>query len=93
MKGRMNRILTALVAGLICCLSADAGMPNIVFMLVDDLGWSDVGCYGSTLHETPHIDRLAGEGMRFTQAYAASPVCSPTRAALMTGRETAGRAS
>jgi len=50
--------------------------PNIVFFLVDDLGWRDVGCYGSTFYETPHIDRLATEGVRFTDAYAACHVCS-----------------
>jgi len=60
--------------------------PNIIFILVDDLGWADLGCYGSTFHETPNIDRLAGESMRFTDAYAACPVCSPTRASIMTGR-------
>ncbi|MBN2313242.1 MAG: sulfatase-like hydrolase/transferase [Sedimentisphaerales bacterium] len=60
--------------------------PNIVFMLVDDLGWTDVGCYGSTFYETPNIDRLAAEGMRFTDGYAACAVCSPTRASIMTGR-------
>jgi len=60
--------------------------PNFVFILVDDLGWADVGCYGSDLHETPNIDRLARQGMRFTDAYAAAPVCSPTRASIMTGK-------
>ncbi len=59
---------------------------NVVFILIDDLGWKDCGCYGARLYETPHIDRLAGEGMRFTDAYAACPVCSPTRASVMTGR-------
>lgn len=59
---------------------------NIVFILMDDLGYSDVGCYGSRFYETPHIDRLAREGLRFTDAYAACPVCSPTRASLLTGR-------
>ena len=53
---------------------------NFVFFLVDDLGWADVGCFGSTFHETPHIDRLADSGMKFTNGYAACPVCSPTRA-------------
>ncbi len=60
--------------------------PNFVFFLIDDLGWKDLGCYGSTFNETPNIDRLASEGMRFTNAYAACPVCSPTRASIMTGK-------
>jgi arylsulfatase A-like enzyme len=60
--------------------------PNFVFILVDDLGWADLGCYGSTFHETPNLDQLAGESMRFTSAYAACPVCSPTRASIMTGK-------
>jgi arylsulfatase A len=67
---------------------AAADRPNIVLILADDMGWSDLGCYGADLHETPHIDRLAAEGVRFTDAYA-MPVCSPTRAALMTGRHAA----
>ncbi|HOT49841.1 MAG TPA: sulfatase-like hydrolase/transferase, partial [Candidatus Hydrogenedentes bacterium] len=60
--------------------------PNFVFILVDDLGWRDLGCFGSTFYETPHLDRLANEGVRFTSAYAACPVCSPTRASIMTGK-------
>ncbi len=60
--------------------------PNFVFFLVDDLGWTDLGCFGSTFYETPNVDRLAAEGMRFTNAYAACPVCSPTRASIMTGK-------
>lgn len=60
--------------------------PNVVFFLVDDLGWADVGCYGSTFYETPHIDALAASATRFTDGYAACPVCSPTRASLLTGR-------
>ena len=62
------------------------GRPNFVFFLLDDLGWSDVSCYGSKYYDTPAIDRLAAEGMRFTDAYAACPVCSPTRASILTGR-------
>jgi len=62
------------------------GRPNIVFILADDLGWADLGCYGNDYNETPHLDRLAREGLRFTQAYAAAPLCSPTRAAIMTGK-------
>lgn len=59
---------------------------NIVFMLIDDMGWADGGCLGSKYYQTPNLDRLAATGMRFTQAYAACAVCSPTRAALMTGK-------
>jgi len=60
--------------------------PNFVFFLIDDMGWADVGCNGSRFHETPNIDRLAAEGMRFTDGYAACPVCSPTRASIMCGK-------
>ncbi len=60
--------------------------PNIVVVLIDDLGWADLGCYGQTFHESPRIDSLASEGIRFTDAYAAAPVCSPTRASLMSGQ-------
>ncbi len=63
--------------------------PSFVLFLVDDLGWIDSGVYGSTFYDTPHIDRLAAEGARFTQFYAASSVCSPTRASLMTGKHPA----
>jgi arylsulfatase A-like enzyme len=60
--------------------------PNFVFFLVDDLGWTDLGCYGSTFYETPNVDRLAASGVRFTDAYAAAPVCSPMRASVMAGK-------
>jgi len=60
--------------------------PNFLFILVDDLGWKDLGCFGSTFYETPNIDRLCKESMKFTDAYAACPVCSPTRASIMTGK-------
>ena len=63
-----------------------AKQTNFVFFLVDDMGWADIGANGSTYHETPNIDHLARSGMRFTQGYAACPVCSPTRASIMTGR-------
>src|SRR5579864_3841904 len=59
---------------------------NFVFFLIDDMGWTDLGCYGSKSYDTPNIDRLATEGMRFTNAYAACPVCSPTRASILTGK-------
>lgn len=60
--------------------------PNIIFILADDLGWAELGCYGNDFNETPHLDRLASQGMRFTQAYAAAPVCSPYRASFITGQ-------
>ncbi len=60
--------------------------PDIIFILIDDLGWRDLTCYGSTFYETPHIDQLAAQGAMLTDAYAAAPVCSPTRASLLTGK-------
>ncbi len=60
--------------------------PNFVFILIDDMGWKDLGCYGSTFYDTPNIDKLASQGMRFTNAYAAAPVCSPTRASILVGK-------
>lgn len=60
--------------------------PNVVVMVADDLGWTDLGCYGSTFYDTPHLDGLAARGLRFTQAYATCPVCSPTRASIVTGK-------
>lgn len=66
--------------------SAVGRKPNIVFILADDLGWAELGCYGNSFNETPNLDKLAKQGMRFTDAYAAAPVCSPYRAALMTGQ-------
>ncbi|MGC4004327.1 MAG: sulfatase [Pirellulales bacterium] len=69
--------------------TAKAGPPNIILILIDDMGVTDLGCQGSSLYQTPHIDRLAKEGMRFTNAYSACTVCSPTRAAVMTGKSPA----
>lgn len=62
--------------------------PNIIFLLIDDMGWRDVGCFGSTYYLTPNIDRLAREGMKFTDAYTCGPNCAPTRACLMSGQYT-----
>jgi arylsulfatase A-like enzyme len=70
-------------------IQAETLPPNIVFILADDLGWADLGCYGADLHETPRLDALAREGVRFTQAYTPSPVCTPTRASMMTGKHPA----
>ena len=66
--------------------AAETSKPNVVIVFVDDLGWTDLSCYGSTFHETPNIDRLAGQGVMFNSAYASCSVCSPTRASLLTGK-------
>lgn len=68
---------------------AQQSRPNVVIFIVDDLGWRDVGFMGSDFYETPHVDKLAAEGLIFSQAYSASPVCSPSRAAIMTGMDPA----
>lgn len=77
-------VFITLAASLITSKAADA--PNIVFILSDDLAWSDLGCYGHPYHRTPNLDRLAAQGMRFTQAYAPAPICSASRAAILTGK-------
>lgn len=89
----MNRLclVARFVVVLLFCLCCGdsvvaAQKPNIIIVLADDLGWSELGCYGNGFNETPHLDRLSQQGMRFTQAYAAAPVCSPYRAALLTGQ-------
>ena len=69
-----------------CFSSFGAEKPNIIFFLADDLGWTDLGCYGSSFYESPNVDKLASEGMKFTQAYCAGSVCSPTRASIITGQ-------
>ncbi|MCL6265445.1 sulfatase [Flagellimonas myxillae] len=75
-----------LLAGCKSKQQEEVSKTNVIFILVDDLGWMDLGCYGSSFYETPNLDRLAGQSARFTNAYAASPVCSPTRAAILTGK-------
>jgi len=86
----MIRIVTIGVIGLIAILSVKCErqpvVPNIVFILADDLGFAQLGCYGSQYYQTPNLDQLASEGMQFTNAYAACAVCSPTRASIMTGK-------
>jgi arylsulfatase A-like enzyme len=80
--------LTALLLSPLAVLQAAEAKPNIVLILADDLGWSDLGCYGADLRETPHLCKLAQQGMRFTAAYAMS-VCTSSRAALLTGQHAA----
>lgn len=84
----MNRKLLGLCAATVAGFAGAhaSAPPNVVLILADDLGWMDVGCYGSTFYQTPAIDQLAREGVRFTDAYAAAAVCTPTRAAIMTGK-------
>lgn len=83
-------VATAVAIGLASPRSVGAEQtsrpPNVVLFLIDDLGWTDLGCYGSSFYETPHIDRLAASGLRLTSGYAACTVCSPTRAAILTGK-------
>ena len=74
---------------LLLAIPVAAAPPNFVIILADNLGYGDVGCFGSTLHRTPNIDRMATEGMRLTSFYVSSGVCTPSRASLMTGRHPA----
>ncbi|HPA41918.1 MAG TPA: sulfatase-like hydrolase/transferase, partial [Candidatus Hydrogenedentes bacterium] len=86
---RRSFLAAAAAAGLSAAARARAEKrrkPNIVFILADDLGRHQVGCYGNPFYETPHLDALAAQGMKFSDAYAACPVCSPTRASIMTGK-------
>ena len=82
-------MLAAALLALLALECAAAAKPNILFILIDDMGWMDLGCQGNPHLRTPNIDRFATEGVRFTDAYAPAPVCSPTRAALMTGHSPA----
>ena len=83
--------MKCLFLALLCVLrsplaAAETPVPHIVFVLADDMGNGDVGCYGGTVAPTPQLDRLAREGTRFTRYYAASPICSPSRCGLITGQ-------
>ncbi|HEY3323622.1 MAG TPA: sulfatase [Planctomycetota bacterium] len=82
----MKRLFLLVLFCPLMLFSADARKPNIVFILIDDMGWSDLGCTGSDLFQTPNIDKLAARGMRFTNAYSTCTVCSPTRASILTGQ-------
>ena len=69
-----------------CKKSIENQTPNVIIIIADDLGWSQIGCYGSNFYETPNIDKLSKSGIRFSNAYSAASICSPTRAAIMTGK-------
>ena len=84
----MLRLLLILLLTALGCTAPESKSPNVIYILGDDLGYGDVGSYGQTKIKTPHLDRLAAEGLRFTQHYSGSPVCAPSRATLMTGRHT-----
>jgi arylsulfatase A-like enzyme len=88
MNNKFKQCISALASIPLSCFpqSVKPEKPNVIFILLDDFGYSDLGCYGSKFYETPNIDRLAKQGLRFTQAYAACPVSSPTRASIMTGK-------
>jgi arylsulfatase A-like enzyme len=83
-----SQFLTTAAAGLLTARLPSQAQEklNFILILMDDLGWADIGCYGSAFYETPNLDRLAAQGIRFTNGYAACPVCSPTRASVMTGK-------
>jgi arylsulfatase A len=86
MKPPRTWMLIVLLAALSLYTATAATKPNVIVILADDLGWTDLGCFGSDYYQTPNIDKLAKDGMRFTQNYSACTVCSPTRAALLTGK-------
>jgi len=82
-------VLTPILGSTGLAVGKNSARPNILFIMVDDLGWSDLGCYGSDLHETKNIDKLASQSVMFTDAYSSSPVCSPTRASVLSGKHPA----
>lgn len=85
-KLAIHSALAALLVASAAQAASDPQRPNILLILIDDMGWKDIGCAGSTYYETPHIDELASEGMRFLNAYSAGPTCSPSRGAIYTGK-------
>ena len=89
----MRRTVLCLLSSLLALAAAaaaapPAARPNIILIVADDLGYGELGSYGQTIIQTPHLDRLAAEGIRFTQFYAGSTVCAPSRSVLMTGQHT-----
>lgn len=84
---KLNVVLSIMAILALASCQQIPEQPNVIFVLADDLGWKDLGCYGSDLYETPNIDAFAASGMQFSDAYAASPLCSPTRASILTGQE------
>jgi len=85
----MKRILCLVVIALTVSAVKAQKKPNVILILADDMGWTDLSCYGSKFYESPNIDKLASSGMKFTNAYSACNVCSPTRASILTGKSPA----
>jgi len=79
-------LITMGILTMTLCFAVPGQHPNIIFIMADDLGYGDLGCYGQDKIQTPNIDKLAREGMRFLQAYSGSTVCAPSRCSLMTGK-------
>ncbi|TWU62549.1 Arylsulfatase [Crateriforma conspicua] len=87
MRALLSSLFVFCFATLAAPVNAETnGQPNIVLIVADDLGYGDLGCYGSQVNDTPHIDALASSGLRFTDFHAAGPTCTPTRAAMLTGQ-------
>src|SRR5262245_23974218 len=84
-RAPMFALAALIVLGRVASAAEPAAKPNVVFILADDLGWADLTPYGSTFHDTPNLKRLAARSVRFTNYYAASPLCSPTRSSIQTG--------
>ncbi|MBT8180284.1 MAG: sulfatase-like hydrolase/transferase, partial [Eudoraea sp.] len=82
----MRSLFLVLLIFIVSCNSAKENKPNVVLFVVDDLGWTDLSSYGSDLYQTPNVDKLAKNGMLFTDAYSTCTVCSPSRASIMTGK-------
>ena len=84
--GKLFLLITIFTISLGCNKITDQQQPNIIIMMADDLGYGDVGCFGNNIIETPNIDQLATDGVKFTQFYSGHPTCSPSRAGMMSGR-------
>ena len=82
----LRGILAVLLLGVCCAQASAAQKPNLIWIMADDLGYGELGCYGQKVIQTPHLDRMAKEGMRFTQFYSGATVCAPSRSVLMTGQ-------
>ena len=85
-KGQKWMRLMLVFTILILQVQAFAQQPNVIYIMTDDMGYGDLSCYGQKNYTTPNLDKLASQGIKFTNAYAAAPVCTPTRVAFMTGR-------